>query len=130
MPDFVDGTIADIDRRLVELKAEEGKLIAARAALRGESSRTPRAPRAPRAATATRRRPGRPRGRQSGGTRANQAVTLIRENPGITIPQLAEKLKIQPNYLYRVVPKLVSDGLITKDGAALNSVAEATSTSV
>jgi hypothetical protein len=122
MPDFVDGTIADIDRRLAELKTEESKLIAARAALRGESGRAPRASQT--RSTTTRRGPGRPRGRQSGGTRAKQTVTLIRENPGISIPQLAGKLKIQPNYLYRVVPKLVSDGLITKDGSALNAVAE------
>lgn len=123
MADFVDGTIADIDRRLAELKAEESKLTAARAALLGESGRAPRAS-SPRPA-AKRRGPGRPRGRRTGGSRANQAVAVISENPRITIPQLAEKLKIQPNYLYRVVPKLVSDGLITKDGAALSAVASA-----
>lgn len=122
MPDFVDGTIADIDRRIAELKSEESKLTAARAALLGQSDRAPRASSA--RAAASRRGPGRPRGRRTGGTRANQTVELIRKNPGITIPQLAEKLKIQPNYLYRVVPKLVSEGLITKDGAALSPVAE------
>ena len=126
MPDFVDGTIAGIDARLAELKAEEGKLMAARAALLGQSRVTPAgsAPRTER--TPTGRRPGRPRGRRtSAGTRADQTVALIRENPGITIPQLAEKLKIQPNYLYRVVPKLVGDGLIKKDGSALTAVAAA-----
>jgi hypothetical protein len=126
MPDFVDATVADIDRRLVELKTEESKLHAARVALLGENSRAPRASK-PRAAT-TRRGPGRPRGRRTGGSRANQTVALIRDNPGITIPQLAEKLKIQPNYLYRVVPKLVSDGLITKDGSALHAVADTAGT--
>ncbi len=81
------------------------------------------APRATR--TRTVRGPGRPRGRRSAaGTRADQTVALIRENSGVTIPQLAEKLKIQPNYLYRVVPKLVKDGLITKDGTALTAVAQ------
>ena len=25
-------------------------------------------------------------------------------------------MKIEPNYLYRVMPKLVSEGLITRDG--------------
>ena len=129
MPDFVDGTIAEIDRRLAELGQEESKLKAARAALLGQSDGRTRAaaPRAaaPRAAV-TRRGPGRPRGRRGrSGSRADQAVALIRENPGITIPQLAEKLKIQPNYLYRVVPKLVKDGHITKDGAALSRVAGA-----
>jgi DNA-binding IscR family transcriptional regulator len=54
---------------------------------------------------------------------------VIRENPGITITQLAKRLKIQPNYLYSVLPKLVSDGLITKDGSALNPVADGTQAS-
>lgn len=123
MPDFVDGTIAEIDKRLVELKTEESKLNAARAALLGRSDGAARvsAPRGARKGTG--RRPNRPRGSRSrNGSRADQTVALIREHAGITIPQLAEKLKIQPNYLYRVVPKLVSDGLIIKDGSALTAV--------
>ncbi len=124
MPDFVDVTIVEIDRRLGELGQEQIKLEAARAALLGRNGEV-RAAASPRLAN-TNRGPGRPRGRRSRtGTRADQTVTLIRENPGITIPQLAEKLKIQPSYLYRVVPKLVSDRLITKDGSALSPVSSA-----
>jgi DNA-binding IscR family transcriptional regulator len=40
----------------------------------------------------------------------------VRNQPGITIPQIAEALKIEPNYLYRVMPKLVSDGQVKRDG--------------
>jgi len=40
----------------------------------------------------------------------------VRSRPGITIPQIAEALKIEPNYLYRVMPKLVEDGQVTRDG--------------
>jgi DNA-binding IscR family transcriptional regulator len=29
---------------------------------------------------------------------------------------LAEAIKIQPNYLYRVLPKLAADGQIKRDG--------------
>jgi predicted HTH transcriptional regulator len=113
-------TVAGIDRRLAELSQEEIKLKGARAALLGQNGARRRT--TPRAGT-TGRRAGRPRARRtSSGTRADQTVALIRDNPGITIPQLAEKLKIQANYLYRVVPKLVTDGLITKDGAVLNPV--------
>ena len=36
--------------------------------------------------------------------------------PGITIPEIAESLKIEPNYLYRVMPKLVEDGQVTREG--------------
>lgn len=67
-----------------------------------------------------------PAGRHPGagaGSRAEQAVALIRETSGTTIPQLAEKLGIQSSYLYRVVPKLVSEGLTTRDGSTLHPAA-------
>jgi len=40
----------------------------------------------------------------------------VRSRPGITIPQLAQSMKIEPNYLYRVMPKLVEDGPVKRDG--------------
>jgi hypothetical protein len=40
----------------------------------------------------------------------------VRSNPGITIPELAKAMKIQPNYLYRVLPKLAADGQVKRDG--------------
>jgi hypothetical protein len=120
---FVDTTVKDIDDRLRELKEEVAKLEAARSALTG-AKRGPGRPRSAgsstteSAAPARRgaRRPGRPRGRRGGNTRSNQALELVRSKPGITIPQLAEQLKIQPNYLYRVMPKLVSDGQVKREG--------------
>jgi Winged helix-turn-helix DNA-binding len=124
MASFVDTTVHEIDSRLKELKEEEARLTAARSALVGAAKRGPGRPRgtaaAPAAAKPTRRRArtGRPRGRRGGNTRSNQALELVRSNPGITIPKIAESLKIEPNYLYRVMPKLVSEGLITRDGLA------------
>lgn len=116
---FVDSAVKDIDSRLRELQDEVTKLEAARAALVG-SRRGPGRPRGSRnsAASTSRRgrRPGRPRGRRGGNTRSNQALELVRSQPGITIPQIAEALKIEPNYLYRVMPKLVSEGLVARDG--------------
>jgi hypothetical protein len=115
--EFVDTTVRDIDSRLAELRQEVGKLEAARAALTG-GRRGPGRP--PGSGSASRRqgarRPGRPRGRRGGNTRANQALELVRTQPGITIPEIAETLKIQPNYLYRVMPKLVGDGIVRRDG--------------
>ena len=123
MAGFVDSTVKEIDDRLRELKEEVSKLEAARSALVG-TRRGPGRPRAARAAaaatTTTRRRagrrPGRPRGRSRGGTRANQALELVRSQPGITIPQIAEKMGIEPNYLYRVMPRLLSDGQVKREG--------------
>ncbi|MBV9839838.1 MAG: hypothetical protein JO156_17110 [Solirubrobacterales bacterium] len=40
----------------------------------------------------------------------------MRSQPGITIPRIAEALKIEPNYLYRVMPKLLQDGQVKRDG--------------
>lgn len=122
MAGFIDSAVADIDSRLKELKDEEGRLLAARAALaNGSPTTVKRGPgRPPRDSAAPsapkRRRPGRPRGRRGGNTRSTQALELVRKQPGITIPQLAAELKIEPNYLYRVMPKLASDGLISRDG--------------
>ena len=64
----------------------------------------------------SRPRPGRPRGSGGGNTRANQALELVQSQPGITIPQLAEAMKIQPNYLYRVLPRLATAGQVRRDG--------------
>jgi hypothetical protein len=116
--DYLDSTVKGIDERLRELKSEVSKLEAARAALVG-TRRGPGRPRASDGAKPTRRRtgrPGRPRGRRSGNTRGTQALELVRKRPGITIPQIAEELKIEPNYLYRVMPRLVQDGQIKRDG--------------
>jgi hypothetical protein len=119
LADFVDSTVRDIDQRLTELHEEVARLEAARNALIG-MKRGPGRPRgSSRAArtTRTRRRgPGRPRGRRGGNTRANQALELVRDRPGITIPQIAEAMKIEPNYLYRVLPRLANDGQVRREG--------------
>lgn len=69
-----------------------------------------------------RRGPGRPRGsgrrrRRRGGTRADQAVKLITENPGIGVSELGKKMSLNhPNYLYRVLPDLEKEGQVKKKG--------------
>jgi CRP-like cAMP-binding protein len=126
MAGFIDAAVQDIDNRLKQLREEEQKLVAARAALAGAVKRGPgRPPRSASTAPAARstRRPGRPRGRN---TRSNQALELVRSQPGITIPQIAESLKIEPNYLYRIMPKLTSDGLVERDGKGWQAVTAVT----
>lgn len=71
-----------------------------------------------------RRGPGRPRGtgggrrrRRRGGTRADQAVKIITDNPGISVSELGKRMKLKaPNYLYRVLPDLEKAGRIKKKG--------------
>ena len=129
MAGFIDSAVQDIDSRLKELKEEENRLLAARSALAGSAAARRGPGRPPRSASpstskTTRRRPGRPRGRRGGNTRSAQALELVRSQPGITIPEIASAMKIEPNYLYRVMPKLTSDGLVTRDGQGWNPVAE------
>ncbi len=37
-------------------------------------------------------------------------------NPGITIPDIAKSMGIEPNYLYRVLPKLAQEGQLKRQG--------------
>ena len=129
MPAFVDTTVKDIDARLRELQDEVSRLEAARSALTG-GRRRPGRPRGASTRTAktsartTRARTGRRAGagprtrptRRGANTRATQAIELVRKQPGITIPELAKAMKIQPNYLYRVLPRLASEGQVKRDG--------------
>ena len=38
----------------------------------------------------------------------------VQKQPGITIAELAKRMKIKPNYLYRVLPHLEKDGKLHK----------------
>jgi len=62
---------------------------------------------------AGRRRAGR---RKGSGTRAIEAFSFVQGQPGITIPELAAKMGIKQNYLYRVLPGLEQEGKVTKRG--------------
>jgi hypothetical protein len=118
MADFLDEKRKEIQARLKELKPlvdEYNKLLAADRALGGLGNGA--------AAAAPARRRGRPpgtgakRGRpKGGGTRSAQALQLVSEHPGITIPELAEAMNIKQNYLYRVMPGLAEEGKVTKSG--------------
>ena len=126
MADFLEEKRKEISQRLKELRPlvdEYHRLEAAERALSGvgngasASSTSTSAPRRTRRARAkapagTGRR-GRPKG---SGTRANQALELVKARPGITIPELAEAMGIKQNYLYRVMPGLADDGKVTKSG--------------
>ena len=126
MADFLDEKRKEIQARLKELKPlveEYTRLEAAERALSGVGSNgtpapqqrprpPPRASAAAAAAGGTGRR-GRPRG---SGTRAVQALELVKARPGITIPELADAMGIKQNYLYRVMPTLAEEGKVTKTG--------------
>ena len=135
MAGFLDEKHKEIQARLKELKPlvdEYRELEAADKALSslgrsggagGSAAASTSAPSPARRATrrtSTRRaksggaaRRGRPRG---SGTRAAQALDLVRDRPGITIPEMAQAMGIQQNYLYRVLPGLAEEGKVVKSG--------------
>jgi hypothetical protein len=119
MADFLDEKRKEIRARLQELKPlvdEYHRLEAAAQALEGVGPTTTTTPRTRSTTTRTRAGAGR-RGRPRGsGTRGKQALELVRANPGISIPELAEKMGIKQNYLYRVLPGLQKDGMVRKEG--------------
>ncbi len=88
---------------------------------RGSKTKTKKAAAAPATATAAapevrggaRRKAGR---RKGSGTRAAQALAFVQEQAGITIPELAARMGIKQNYLYRVLPILEEEGKVRKEG--------------
>ncbi len=92
---------------------------------RGSSTRKKatkaRAATAPKAARKAPAKPGRPAKRRAGrrkgsGTRAAEARSFVQGQPGITIPELAAKMGIKQNYLYRVLPGLEQENKVEKKG--------------
>src|SRR5690242_19170962 len=130
MADFLTQTRADLDKRLKELRPlyeEYLKLEKAKAALDGVDAPR-RGPGRPRGSGTTTRRAAagngrRRRRRRRGGTRAEQALAVVRDNPGISVTELAPKVGIpQKNYLYRVMNQLADDGLVRKQGRGYHAV--------
>jgi hypothetical protein len=143
--DFLESKQREIHSRIAELKPqvdEYQRLQAAAAALReipaaaraASSAATPAAS----PVKATRKKPGRPRGSgkkvgrpagklgrpkgrrggraKGGGKRATEALSFVQGQPGITIPELAARMGIKQNYLYRVLPGLGQEGKLEKKG--------------
>lgn len=52
---------------------------------------------------------------RKGGTRREQAMKIVSDHPGITASEVAKTMKIQPNYLYRVLGDLVKDNEVRKE---------------
>jgi hypothetical protein len=123
----LDEALDLVKKRLAELDEERKRLERALAELGGTITHR-RGPGRPRGSG---RGPGRPpkaasagattgaprkRRRRRGGTRADQAVKLVEDNPGISASDIAKSMKIKPNYLYRVLGELEKEGRVTKKG--------------
>ncbi len=114
--DTIEKARALLEERRGELRQELRQIEKALSDLGGVRKRGPGRPpgssnnRGPDGAPKRRRR-------RRGGSRADQAVKLIGENPGIGVADLGRKMKLNaPNYLYRVLPDLEKEGRIRKKG--------------
>ena len=123
MTDFLDQKRSEIDARLKELRPlvdEFHRLEKAASALAGVGASGTRARRSSTGASRNGRRRGTGSGRRGrprgSGKRAIQAQELVSARPGITIPELADSMGIQANYLYRVMPTLQGEGKVKKKG--------------
>ena len=120
MADVLSKIRSDLEKRLHELEPlieEHAHVRKALDALSGAGSRSEQAAKSAikrtRAAATSSAAKG--RGRPSGsGARAQQALKLVHRHPGITLQDLAKRMKIKPNYLYRVLPQLEKDGKVAK----------------
>jgi hypothetical protein len=131
MADFLTEKRQEIDNRLKELRPlheEYLTLEKARDALAGMDQPRRRGPGRPPGSTSTGRRRAssgngrRRRRRRAGGTRGEQALGVVRQNPGITVSELGDKLGIkQKNYLYRVMANLQEDGAVRKEGKGFHA---------
>ncbi len=59
-------------------------------------------------------------GASRGGNRQDDLLRLVAQSPGITVTQAGKELGVDPTGLYRPVRKLVADGKLDKQGAALH----------
>lgn len=130
----LDEALNLVKKRLAELDEERQRLERALAELGGTVTRRPgrppgsgkRGPGRPRktasadastpASASTSTAAPRRRRRRRGGTRADQAVALVEQNPGISASEIAKQMKIKPNYLYRVLGEMEKEGRVTKKG--------------
>jgi hypothetical protein len=121
----LEGLIGPLRAELEELKGVAEKFTSNGSAASAAPGKTVRRARTPKAAAPVKpsgspRRARRSRG--GGGSRATQAISLIAQHPGMTVPEMAKAMGIGSNYLYRVLPALEKDGKVNKQGKGYHPV--------
>ncbi len=121
MADFFAEKRREAEGRLKELKPayEEYLQLQEFLSLLDQSAKPRRGPGRPRGSGASTSGNGRRRRRRrrSGGSWGDKALEVVRQNPGITVAEVGDKLGMkQKNYLYRVMNGLAEDGAVRKEG--------------
>jgi hypothetical protein len=108
---------SQVEARIRELRPAHEEYLALldlQKTLGRTSTTTPRRGRPPgrRAAKGTGRRRGRPP--KGAKTRADETLDMIKSNPGISVSEIADRMKIRQNYLYRVTAQLQKQGAVQR----------------
>jgi len=111
-----------ISGRLKEIDEEKARLEKALAELGGNPRRKPGRPKGSTASAATGAggSTAKKRRRRKGGSHREEVLKLVTENPGIQTNAVAKKLKVKPNYLYKIVGELKEEGALKADGRKLS----------
>lgn len=104
-----------VAHRLAEIEQERQSIERALTALGGGKS-SPRPTRGQGTAAPTAAAPRKRRRRRRGGSRLDQAIELVEKEPGISAGEIAKRMKVKPNYLYRVLGEAEKDGRLKKNG--------------
>lgn len=116
MHEAVRQIVKDIDDRLEQIRSEKTRLVAARSVLRGDSHETQRAPRSTK-----------PRARS--GARMDQFLSIVKDNPGLTVSEITKMMPRGPRNMLSYVHKLrtaaVSQDLVVAHGGRLFTPADA-----
>jgi hypothetical protein len=142
--DFLTKQRQQIEARLRELQPAHEEyltLLKARDALASVKPDGRRGPGRPPGRPPAKRGPGRPRGSRTktgrttatngrrrtrgrgrrSNTRADQALALIKQNPGINVSDIAKRMGIRQNYLYRVTAGLEKQRLVRRRGGGFHA---------
>jgi ribosomal protein S25 len=101
---LIEGAIRELDHERNRLE------VALRELSRDGARRRRRRRKGARKGAAKKRR------RRKTSKRADQALKLVEKEPGITASEIAKKMRIKPNYLYRVLAGLEKEKRVKKKG--------------
>ncbi len=101
-----------LSKRVDELDEERKRLERALAELGGKArrGRPPGRPGGTKSTAYSTAQAPRKRRKRRAGTRADHALGVIEEKPGLGVADIAKALKVKPNYLYRVLGDLEKGG--------------------
>ena len=122
--------LREIDNLIGPLVAERAELeqvverLGLKSAGAGQTSAAPVRKAKPAAKPAAKRTPGTRRGRAMArpGQREQQLLQLVGRRPGITVPEVASELGVDPTGLYTIVRRLQGKGELRKEGRQLRPV--------